>query len=367
MRILFVSRVAPNCQGRPIERRFANRLEELTALGHEALVLSRWEESLPDRALPQRVEIRYPFRSFAAWEWPRALPLVLQWRPDILHIVDFGLSAYDRLLGAEAAVFPVIEGLRRGLRRAALPRILVSTVESIDETWNKIGATHIESQWLSEGLIQGLSASSGLKSSLPELQSFNQPQAIQIFLAGTPSERNSLFLKIPAIIDNLRLNPELEVSCLLSRTELSRSQQRDLKKWERQQPHAASHLRLIPEKLARETLASQAWDVGIVAALPPQALQSWQAHLAMPLIYSEGQQEFQREGQRSFGQDPRFMACVSEVAWMEQSLSLCRNETLRKMTWERIHEKALHVLQDDATNRISRLYADALALNNSPS
>ena len=354
MRILFLSRVAPHSQGRPIERRFASRLEELTVLGHEVLVLSRWQSELPEITLPKRVEIRYPFRKFAAWEWPQALPLLLQWRPDILHIVDPGLSAYERLIGAEASVFPVIEGLRRGFRRISVPRVLVSTLDELDESWGAIGARHVESQWLSHRPVLNFPA---LESREP------QGSTVRIFLAGTESERRSLFTQIPKILEILLVHEELEVSCLLSRAELSREQQRTLLKWERRHPSAACRLNLIPEGFETELLAAQNWDVGIVAGLSTKALHKWQERLAMPLILSEGQ----RGSPGHLPKDPRVMKWVSDVAWLEQSLATCLNRALREQTWSNIFEKVHHIVQDDATNRISRLYAEALAESTSPS
>jgi hypothetical protein len=354
VRILFLSRVAPHSQGRPIERRFASRLEELTDLGHRVLVLSTWQPELPEITLPKHVEIRYPFRKFAAWEWPQALPLLLNWRPDILHIVDPGLSAYERLLGAEASVFPVLEGLRRGFRQISVPRVLVSTLDEQDKAWGAIGARYVESQWLSHRPLLNF----------PSLESRDpRHSTVRIFLAGRESERGSLFLLIPRILEILRVHQELEVSCLLSRVELSRLQQRTLLKWERRQPSAASRLHLIPNGFETELLASENWEIGIVAGLSARALHRWQERLAMPLILSEGQ----RGTPGHLPEDPRVMKWVSDVAWLEQSLATCLDRALREETWSNICEKVHHIVQDDATNRISRLYAEALAESTSPS
>ncbi len=351
MRIVFLSRVLPHESGSPLERRFAGRLAELTDLGHEVLILSRWQEELPELRLGKRVEIRYPFRRFGAWEWPQALPLLLQWRPDLIHIVDPGLSASQRLLGAEASVFPVIEGLRRGFRRLTVPHILVSTLEHDAETWANIGARHIEHHWLSlRPSLENLSRAANRTDS----------ERVRVFLAGTDAERAAFFEKIPALLEALGLWTNLEVGCILDRSTLSRTDRQKLLKWERQAGEAASRLLLIPKAFYNEALETLEWDLGIVAGLEPQAFRRWQETLAMPLVVSEAQIKHGPE-------DPRVMATVSELAWLEQSLAASQNTALREAAWASIQEGAHHFLQDDATNRISRLYAVALAESASPS
>ena len=355
MRIVFLSRVLPYELGSPLERRFAGRLAELTDLGHEVLILSLWQEELPELQLGKRVEVRYPFRKFAAWEWPQALPLILQWRPDLIHIVDPGLSAGQRLLGAEASVFPVIESLRRGFRRLALPHVLVSTLDESPEIWGSIGARHIENSWLSLRPPLGKITAQGSR-----LDS----DRVRVFLAGTETERAGLVDLIPTILEALRRWPSLEVGCLLDRASLSLADRRRLLRQERLAGEAASRLLLIPKAFSEEALETQAWDLGIVAGLTPKAFRRWQELLAMPLVISEGQRSLLPQAEP---RDPRLMSVVSELAWLEQSLAVSQDAALRDAAWSAIHEGAHLFLQDDATNRISRLYATALAESASPS
>lgn len=355
MRIVFLSRLLPYEFGSPLERRFASRLTELTDLGHEVLILSRWQEELPELQLGKRVEIRYPFRRFAAWEWPQALPLILQWRPDLIHIIDPGLNASQRLFGAEASVFPVIEGLRRGFRRLSVPHVLVSTQTETFETWANIGARLIENEWLR---LRPSTATS--PNHEPERLSRNH---VRVFLAGTNAERYGLLGQIPTILEYLARSPNLEVGCLLDRASLSVADRNRLLRWERHAGRPAARLLLIPKAFREEALEKQHWDLGVVAGLSPEGFQRWQELLPMPLIASEAQFGIQ---QSLKPRDPRVMKIVSEVAWLEQSLAASQDAALRESTWSAIHEGAHHFLHDDATNRISRLYAAALAENASP-
>ena len=85
MRILFITRTHPHRDLGALETRLHDRLRELSELGHDVLVLTRWSGEAVDFELPKRIEVRFPFKSFRPWEWTRALPMIFSWRPDLLQ------------------------------------------------------------------------------------------------------------------------------------------------------------------------------------------------------------------------------------------------------------------------------------------
>ncbi|MDX9730544.1 MAG: hypothetical protein RBT63_02130, partial [Bdellovibrionales bacterium] len=156
MRILIVSRIQPDRRQGPTARRLHDRLREITDLGHEVLVLTKWDEHSQDYGLPTRVEVRFPFRFFHAWEWPRALPLVLSWNPDLIHILDTnsafsnGLSP-SALLSAEMSALSLrdlMRSLKIPLRGDCVVSLLPNTRRqpslaraNLETLWLKAGAT----------------------------------------------------------------------------------------------------------------------------------------------------------------------------------------------------------------------------------
>jgi hypothetical protein len=130
MRVLFITRVHPDRRNSRLGRRLHERLCELSELGHEVLVFTQWRGEQIDFQLPQRIEVRFPFRSFKAWEWPMAASLALNWRPEIVHIIDPGLAISDKVFSAEVSTFPLLDGLRIGSRNRLRPRAIVSHLSS---------------------------------------------------------------------------------------------------------------------------------------------------------------------------------------------------------------------------------------------
>jgi large subunit ribosomal protein L23 len=158
MRVLFITRVHPDRRNSRLGRRLHERLCELSELGHEVLVFTQWRGEQIDFKLPKRIEVRFPFRSFKAWEWPMAASLALNWQPEIVHILDPGLAIGDKVFSAEVSTLPLLDGLRLGTRNRLKPRAVVSHLSTPNshaktvQFWRNLGAAATESEWLKLGL-----------------------------------------------------------------------------------------------------------------------------------------------------------------------------------------------------------------------
>jgi hypothetical protein len=366
MRILFISRIHPDRRSSRLGRRLHERLCELSELGHEVLVFTQWRGQQIDFQLPKRIEVRFPFRSFKAWEWPMAASLALGWRPDILHILDPGLPIGDKVFSAEVSAFPLLDGLRIGSRNRLRPRAIVSHLSSpmahakTVQFWRNLGAEATESEWLKLS-VDSPSFQRNCTETLDE-STTRQDSARskrRFVLAGTFDERFDFLEAVKSALEFFDSAFDMELTVFCDRTRLTRTERDRLQKWERNSAQAY-RLRLELPKDALEILQNGGYDGAIVAGLSDSSVKAWAEALPMPLVGSESQKSV-------LDQDVRTIGLVPDVAWMAQSLACLANDDRRNKVWSEISAGALESKRDIAVNRISRLYSQVLAHPANPS
>lgn len=361
MRVLFITRVHPDRRNSRLGRRLHERLCELSELGHEVLVFTQWRGEQVDFQLPKRIEVRLPFRSFRAWEWPMAAGLALNWQPDIVHILDPGLAIGDKVFSAEVSTLPLLDGLRIGTRNRLQPRAIVSHLSSANaqaktiQFWRNLGAAATESEWLKLSV-----ENPGFQKALIEETRHNPGSPNRrVVLAGTAEDRPDFLDSIKSAIDFLQNSSDLELTVFCDRTRLPRGNRERLQKWERQS--AQSHrLKLEQPDRALEILQGGGFDGAIVAGLAESSLKAWAEVLPMPVVGSESQKPILQL-------DTRTLCLVPDVAWMAQALASLSRDEKRNRVWSEITGGALEAKRDIAVNRISRLYSQVLAHQANPS
>lgn len=369
MRVLFITRVHPDRRSSRLGRRLHERLCELSELGHEVLVFTQWRGEQIDFQLPKRIEVRFPFRSFKAWEWPMAASLAFHWRPEIVHILDPGLAIGDKVLSAEVSALPLLDGLRLGTRNRLQPRAVVSHLSpphthlKTVQFWRNLGAAATESEWLKLGVDSpSFQRTLGTKPA-------HDPRDLQVVdrrfvLAGTYEDRPDFLNALKAAIDFFQVSKSLqtsgiELTVFCDRTRFNRHERGQLLKWERSSSQSF-RLKLMLPADAPEALETGDFDGAIVAGLTTSSLKAWAEVLPMPLVGSESQRNI-------LECDARTLGLVPDVAWMAQALAHLSNEETRNRVWSELVAGALEARRDIAVNRISRLYSQVLAHPANPS
>jgi hypothetical protein len=265
MRIAILTRVRPDPQGDALERRRHAVLSEIAALGHDLLVLSRWTgRPIEDPQLGRRARVIYPFRRFAAWEWPRAWASLYEFDPEVLHCLldeeaawwsaervapssaDFVNMVREQMreprtwprealltrvpallsLGPTLSAEPTVAASPARLHTTALNRLWRSRPK-LDprEIWISLGYQGVETHWLSRpapaaSLHEPETRDSfAAKSDDPALSA---QIARTLHFLTTPDEVLALTdsRELDHLLGLLTLNTELQLACSLHRREL---------------------------------------------------------------------------------------------------------------------------------------------------
>lgn len=271
MRIAILTRVRPDPQGDALERRRHAVLSEIAALGHDLLVLSRWTgRPIDDPQLGRRTRVIYPFRRFAAWEWPRAWASLYEFDPEVLHCLldeDAAWWSAERIAPSSADFVNMVRDQMRE-RRAwplealqtrvpallslgptlsaessptpASPRLHTSALgrlwrsrPSLDprEIWISLGYQGVETNWLSrppqvasfDSPVAGDATEAISTDSLSDAtMARTPPTARTLHLLTTPDEILALTQtrELDHLLGLLSLNPDLQLACSLHRREL---------------------------------------------------------------------------------------------------------------------------------------------------
>jgi hypothetical protein len=372
MRVLFITRTHPNRGLGALEMRLHDRLRELSELGHDVLVLTKWSGEPVDFGLPSRIEVRSPFKTFRPWEWTRALPMVFAWQPELLHVFDPGLSSIERTLSVEMMALTMMDTLRRASRgRSRYRGGLVSlTAESstngksrskvvdfdlVESIWKRAGAEVIERNWLrAAGAERGV-----------QPWDHAVDRSLSFGLAGAIGRDLSIQTLLDAL-DVMRERPDFELSVFLRRTDLSDVDRKRLSQAERNLELASGlavgrRLRLVDPSTCQPGFENfgldGALDAAIVAGLSLPTARTWVERLAMPLVLSESLRPLSSElVGRGMGAQV-ISPLVSEIAPLAQALALvCDRERLRQ-AWSQIEQGALAGGRDVAANHLSRIYS----------
>lgn len=360
MRILFITRTHPHRERGAIEARLHDRLTELSELGHDVLVLTRWSGEAIDFNLPKRIEVRSPFKTFQAWEWPRSLPMVFAWRPDVLHIFDPGLTAIERTLSVEMMAMTMLTTLRRAARgHSSYHGGLVSIegdLNRVEDSWKKAGAGIVENGWLRP--------SSG--EHLMKPWDFASDRPLRVVLAG----QVGLDVPIERVIEALAVMQRLdgfELTVFLHRASLSATDRRRLAQAERAEAFGAavgSRLHLASPENPRDDLRRH--DAAIIAGLHPKDARAWVEKLAIPVVVSESLKSFATEMiERGLGAQ-LLGRLVTELAPMSQAFAQILDRAQLEKAWLQIEQGALSSGRDVAANHVSRIYSQ-IARTPSPS
>ncbi len=366
MRILFLTRLHPLKKLGPLESRLHDRLAELSELGHEVLVLTKWTGDPVDFELPDRIEIRSPFKSFRPWEWPRALPMVFAWRPDLLHVFDPGLSKLERSLSVEMIAMTMLETMSRASRgRSSFRGSLVSMVAGASleaqSGWKRAGAKITESGWL-----QAIGAEKGMKP-----WDLASGRRLRIVIAGQIGADHPLEVVLDAL-QVMRTNADFELTVFLDRTVLSHRDRRRLAKAERMEATSTgssrgqavgSRLHVSAAELTGDAAVKTAedFDLAIVAGLEVSRARSWIERLVMPVVLSETHREIVVELERSGMRSQILGPLVTEIAPIEQALNQALNRTKLAEAWLKIERGELAGGRDVAANHLSRMYSQIVS------
>lgn len=177
MRIAIISRHVPHPEGTPLERKLHRRLLEFATLNVELLLLTRYRSDELERepvVLPKNIDLRRPFTHGTANEWIRALPLVMGFRPDSLHVIDDHMNptapSWLSWFSAERLV-PALKSLTR------LKRVVVS---SRDERRQALWPGCVfETLWLAENSME------------KNTRAWHPTTARHVLVAGTEGERRN--------------------------------------------------------------------------------------------------------------------------------------------------------------------------------
>lgn len=368
MRVLFITRTHPHKNQGSVELRLHDRLSELSELGHEVLVLTKWTGDAVDFELPQRIEIRSPFKTFRPWEWTRALPMVFAWRPDLLHVFDPGLSTLERTLSVELMAMTMMETLKRVSRgRSPFLGSLVSlgavrSVEQARDGWTKAGVKFVEHDWLN---------SSGGTHTAPVQREIGSERRLQIGLAGQVARERPLRHVIDAL-DFMRTTDDFEMSVYLDRASLTKSDRTSLGHAERMEAFGAAvgaRLRVLrPESRGTSKIE---FDATILAGLELSTARKWVELFNGPMVFSEAQLPLVHD-MRRLGHGPKVLGqeaptwVVSEIAPVSQALAVALDRRLLAKAWLKIEQGALTVGRDIAANHVSRIYSQIAGSGSNP-
>ena len=73
---------------------------ELSQLGHQVQILTSFTPDQAPPPLPDKVELLQSFKNWGFWETSRIVPLLVQYRPDSIHIFPSGKGPSKKTLGA---------------------------------------------------------------------------------------------------------------------------------------------------------------------------------------------------------------------------------------------------------------------------
>lgn len=338
MKVLFVSRILPIENGTEKEVLFWRHLKGLSELGNDILILTNYQNTLPDLDLPTRVEIQFPFYKFRAWEVPQIFPALLSFRPDIVHVLAPMTESWRLWLTLEAILPLTMRSLALGFHG---PNFLISTQESSRKSWLKL--TDSES-------VETLLFHRERRPTVP-YQAKKTSAKTRVLIAGTRHDLPHLLHCYRDFLHFLEKNENVEIGIFLNRTDLSHSKNTKLMHDERTvRSGSSSRLYFLSDD---ETLRDiQSWDVALLAGLSEKLAMRWQSRLPIPLICSEEHTTLKR--------DPRTLGSVTNVAWLEQGLAMTLDKLRIGSTWQKLLDGAYLKNQlkdqDDTANEISRLY-----------
>lgn len=370
MRILFLTRLHPLKKLGAIESRLHDRVTELSELGHEVLVLTKWTGDPVDFELPDRIEIRSPFKTFRPWEWPRALPMVFAWRPDLLHVFDPGLSKIERSVSVEMIAMTMLDTMSRASRgrssfRGSLVSMIGSASQEAQTSWKRAGATITESGWL-----QPIGAEKGFKP-----WDLARGRRLRIVIAGQIGEDHPLEVVLNAL-QVMRSNADFELTVFLDRTTLSGRDRSRLARAERMETTIESargeavggRLHVSADDLTGDSAIKTAedFDLAIVAGLEVRRARSWIERLVMPVVLSETHGEIVSELERSGMRSQILGPLVTEIAPIEQALNQALNRTKLEEAWQKIQRGELAGGRDVAANYLSRIYSQIVSRRAGP-
>ena len=373
MRILFLTRTLPHRALGATETRLNDRLCELSELGHDVLVLTKWTGESLDFDFPSRIEIRSPFKTFRAWEWPKALPMVFSWRPDLLHVYDAGLSAIDRSLSVEMMAITMLETLKRTSRGRTNYRGGLVSLDPKSESktaWKNAGARFIEDEWLRAGESRFVAK--------PWDGAADRP--LQLVLAGRIGTEVSIDLVIDAL-ERMRQVPDFELTVFLERSRLSVSQKERLARAERAVPRSTTDRNTFEDQKSLRAVGARLklvepgtlgeikkdhFDALLVLGLKPGEAGWWLERFPLPVVLSENLKPIALEIEARGAPSQILGPLVSDVAPVAQALALATDRSLLQMAWSRIETDILSGRLDVAANHVSRLYSQ-IARSASPS
>ncbi|MBL7689364.1 MAG: hypothetical protein JNJ49_15105 [Bdellovibrionaceae bacterium] len=335
MRIAIISRHAPDPEGTPLERRLHRRLIEFATLNVELLLLTRYRPDDLERepvVLPKNIDLRRPFTHGTANEWVRALPLVMGFRPDSLHVIDDHLSPTSppwlSWISAERFV-PALKSLTR------LKRVVVS---SHDEERKVLWpGCIVETRWLNE------------HSSEQKPHAWHPAECRHVLLAGTTEQRRNWLDDLERLLtaaDAQEVEVHFYFEC--DRTMLTRSERERLAGIERRQNSRGQargtkiHLGAIDENTPL--------DAVIVAGAPGTERDlrwTW-----LPKIATELEVQTRPA-------DATFIV-VPDAGWSEFAVHVGLNIETLTATWNNIGNSPQFTGTDRLTNELSRLHFSAL-------
>lgn len=377
MRVLFITRTHPHRPLGSLESRLHDRLTELSELGHEVLILTRWSGESVDFELPKRIEVRYPFKTFRPWEWTQALPMVFAWRPDLLHIFDPGLSSVERVLSVEMMAMTMMDTLRRASRgRSSYQGGLVSVsndgatdpalFEALEGSWKRAGAGMVEDGWLRSGL--GSRFGEGPLSSRDQAWDRAPDRRLRLALAGNVGTELAFTTALDAV-HALKQIEDVELTLFLDRARLKNADRRELARAERIEAFGSaigSRVHIANPEATTTTAGFAEFDAGILVTLSSAAAHKWLERLPIPLVISEGLKNLpnamsdNKPHSRILGQP------VTEVAPFPSALRQAADRQALESAWSQIEQGTLAIGRDIAANHVSRIYSQIARLN-SPS
>ncbi|MBK7890353.1 MAG: hypothetical protein IPJ84_05730 [Bdellovibrionales bacterium] len=335
MRIAIISRHAPDPEGTRLERRLHRRLIEFATLNVELLLLTRYRSEDLDRepvVLPRNIDLRRPFTHGTANEWIRALPLVMGFRPDSIHVIDDHLSptapSWLSWISAERFV-PALKSLTR------LKRVVVS---GRDEERKVLWPGCVfETRWLSE------------HSSENSPLAWHPSECRHVLLAGTPEQRRNWLEdleRLTAAADNQDVEVHFYFEC--NRAMLTRAERERLARVERRQNSRGQargtkiHLGTIDENTPL--------DAVIVAGAPgTERDQRW---AWFPKIATDLEVQTRPS-------DPTVIV-VPDAGWPDFAVHAGLNLETLTATWNNIGNASQFTGTDMLTNELSRLHFSAL-------
>lgn len=351
MRIVLITRHIPQPSGTSIERLLFRRLEELSALNYEVMVLTRLDLKTAEPnsvdpltesewRYPKNVDVRKPFQSFLAHEWSRALPLLIGFGADVLHVVDdFDERFGRRFFGKHPLRLISIEAASSLLRRfTKQKRAILSTSEDRSASWDAHSFDAVDTQWLQAHRWRHDF----------EVTKTEPADPARVLLAGGPKERPDWLRDLRKILEaSSRLGEPIEVFFECDRQKLSASDRHELGRLERTPEFGASenqHAGLGARLFLIESVARVEFDAVIAAGLAESAAADLPLSWNAPVVQTDTQ---------NLKHD--WLVTVPDAAWWAWAVRDVLSQNALMALWsQRAVAQTRHT--DTATNLISRLY-----------